>query len=355
MTYRTLCCAVAIASASMSQGVDLPVLPDAIPASIARRRPDLPPVLIVLKRERVKTLDGVAAFKRTCEHVVVGSSADRQCEKNLPGLLAAAKADQVASAAFLADFETERRAQAVIDGVNALGKRLRWDDVELKRLAVAMDALKTDGLDIVTGAQVNAVWSAVRARGDGAELARAAAAGQGPDFLGSAHAGRQRFGDCAIFAISSASGEPYGVVAARAGEFIRNGEWRNAADRRAPEQAMKRGLIGGEVVMLAEAFGEVQVVESGAFQTTLQAGQSVMVNVYPQGVVFPADGGPVEGHQVTLTRTFQRGAETWFAMIDSNQEADKRSYVRQAELMTILQENGVAFRPNAKMIPRIPK
>lgn len=355
MTYRTLCCAVAIASASMSQGVDLPVLPDAIPASIARRRPDLPPVLTTLKRERVKTLGDVAAFRNTCEHVVVGSSLDRQCEKDLPGLLAAAKAHQVESVAFLADFANELRAQAVIDGVNALGKRLRWDDIELKRLAVALDALKTDGLEIVTGAQVNAVWRAVRARGDGGEWARAAAAGQGPDFLGPAHAGPQRFGDCAIFAISSASGQPYGVVAARAGELIRDGEWRNAADRAAPEQAMKRGLIGGEVVMLAEAFGEVQVVEGGRFQATLQAGQSVMVNVFPPGTIFPPDGSPVEGHQVTLTRTFQRGAETWFEMIDSGQEADRRRYVSQAELMTILMENGVAFRPNAKMIPRVPK
>lgn len=342
----------------MAQGVDLPVLPDAIPASIARRRPDLPPVLTALKRERVKTLDGVAAFKRTCEHVhvVVGSSADRQCEEDLPGLLAAAKADQVASAAFLADLAEESKGQAVIDGMNALARRLRWDADELKRLDTALNALRGDGRDGVTGADVNAVWRAMRARGDGGDWARDAANGKGPSFLGLAHAGGQSFEDCAIFALASASGEPYAVVAARAAELISEGEWRTAAERAAPQQVIeRRGLIGGEVVMLAEAFGEVQVVKSPMFAATLEGGQAVMVNLLPAGVVFRSDGSASAAHQVALTRTFKRGAEVWFEMIDSNQGADKRSYLSQAELMTILHENGVAFRPNAKMIPRIPK
>ena len=54
-----------------------------------------------------------------------------------------------------------------------------------------------------------------------------------------------------------------------------------------------------------------------------------------------------------LTKVFQHAGETWFEMMDSNQGPQQRLYVSATELNTVMQENGVAFRPEPGTTPRL--
>ncbi|HSD97357.1 MAG TPA: hypothetical protein VLB06_09465 [Sulfuricaulis sp.] len=233
----------------------------------------------------------------------------------------------------------------IINEMNALAKRLGWSADEQDRLATALKRLGADGEQNVTDTQIRRAWQDVLARGRGGEIARAAAQGDGPGLSG---AGKQSFEDCTIFALANASGLPYSVVAARATKLIGEGEWREAAARANPQKAIEqKGLIGGEVVMLAEAFGQAEVVPSSAFAKTLKEGRPVMVNVVPE------NGNVEGGHEVVLARTFQHGGETWYEMMDSNQGPQRRLYLSSKELNTMLQENGVAFRPDPGTTPKL--
>lgn len=234
----------------------------------------------------------------------------------------------------------------IINEMNALAKRLGWSAEEQARLATALNHLGADGTEGVTDVQIRRAWQDVLVRDPDGDIARKAAQGDGPGLSG---AGKQtQFEDCTIFALANAAGLPYSVVAARANKLIGEGEWRDAAVRANPQKAIEqKGLIGGEVVMLAEAFGQVEVVPSTAFAKTLKEGRPVMVNVVPQS-------GNVEGgHEVVLTKAFQHGGETWYEMMDSNQGAQRRLYLSSKELNTMLQENGVAFRPDPKTTPKL--
>jgi hypothetical protein len=231
----------------------------------------------------------------------------------------------------------------IINSMNALAKRLEWDAGEQSRLARALESLAPDGDPDATGTQIRRTWGAVLARGQDADLARRAATGSGPGFPG---AGTQSFEDCAIFALANAAGLPYSIVAARATELIRQGDWRDAAARANPQKAIEqRGLTGGEVIMMAEALGQAEVVRSADFARTLREGRRLMLNVVPQ------DGDTRSGHAVVLSRVFQHGGETWYEMMDSNQGARQRLYLSAKELDTMLQETGVAFRPEPGRTP----
>lgn len=225
----------------------------------------------------------------------------------------------------------------IINEMNALAKRLGWSAEEQARLDKALNNFRGDGTQNVTGAQIRSAWQDVMARGQDGDIARKAAQGDGPGLVG---AGTQSFQDCAIFALANASGLPYSVVAARATKLIGEGGWRDAAERANPQKAIEqRGLIGGEVAMLAESIGQVEMVPSTAFAKTLKQGRPVMVNVVPQ------DGNVNGGHQVVLSKAFQHGGETWYEVVDSTQGPQRRLYLSSKELGTVLQENGVAFRP----------
>lgn len=238
-------------------------------------------------------------------------------------------------------------ATRIIGAMNALAQRLGWSADQRARLDSALRSLQSDGDPGATGPQIRQAWQDVLNRADGGDLAVAAANGDGPGIF-SIGAGRQtRYEDCALFALANATGLPYGVVVSRAGELIRDAEWRSAAQRANPQRTIERGgLIGGEVVMLAEAFGRAEVVPSSDFTKTLKQGRAVMVNVVPE------NGDTRSGHQIVLSRTFQRGGETWFEAIDSNQGPQRRLFVSANELNTILQENGVAFQAEPGRTPR---
>ena len=233
----------------------------------------------------------------------------------------------------------------IINEMNALAKRLGWSAEEQDRLNTALNSMGADGTQNVTRDQIRSAWQDVMARGQEGDIARKAAQGDGPGLVG---AGKQSFEDCAIFALANASGLPYSVVAARATKLIGEGGWRDATERANPQKAIEqRGLIGGEVAMLAESIGQVEMVPSTAFAMTLKQGRPVMVNVVPQ------DGNVNGGHQVVLTKTFQHGGETWYEVMDSNQGPQRRLYVSSKELGTVLQENGVAFRPEPKTTSKL--
>ncbi|MBI5436101.1 MAG: hypothetical protein HY937_03180 [Nitrosomonadales bacterium] len=247
--------------------------------------------------------------------------------------------------AFNNDLAAAVRA-SIIKKINALAKRLGWSVEKQARLDMALNKLDFDGDPNVTSTQINHTWQDVITRGQDPELAREASQGSGLGFPG---AGTQTVNkDCAVFALANAAGLPYGVVATRATELIRQGDWREASDRVNPQAAIEQhGLTGGEVVMLAESFGQAEVVPSSDFAKTLKAGRPVMVNVVPPGVNLNS------GHEVVLTKTFQHGGETWFEMMDSYQGPQRRLFLSSKELNTILQENGVAYRPEPGMTPNL--
>lgn len=233
----------------------------------------------------------------------------------------------------------------IINSMNALARQLGWSAEEQQRLDTALNSLGSDGGPATSG-QIMQAWRAVLARARNDDIARKAALGDGPGFAG---AGEQtRHQDCAVFALANAAGLPYGVAAARAAELIRQGEWRNADERADPQKTIeKNGLTGGEVIMLAEAFGQAEVVRSADFAKVLKEGRPLLVNLVP------ANGNVFGGHEVVLTKTFQHAGETWYEMMDSHQGPVRRLYLSATELSTMLQENGVAYRPEPGMTPML--
>jgi hypothetical protein len=99
--------------------------------------------------------------------------------------------------------------------------------------------------------------------------------------------------------------------------------------------------------MLAEAFGQAEVVKPTEFAQTLKAGHPVLVNVVPR------NGDTDAGHQIVLAKTFQRGRETWFEVIDSAEGPLKRLHMSARELDLLIHENGVAFRPAPGATPAL--
>lgn len=244
----------------------------------------------------------------------------------------------------------ERRTPVLVaDAVTkmmALSQTLGWPAAERDRLAKALGKLGGDGDDSATGAQVRQVWADVLARGEEDGFVRDAAAGEGPDLSGAGAQGQ--LNDCTIFALASAAGIPYSVVAARAALLIREGEWSDPAERARAQRVIERwGLIGQEVVMLSEVFGQAEIVSSDNFAATLKERRPILIDVVPRS------GDTRDGHELVLTTTFQHDGETWYAMMDSNERPERRLYISQRELGVVLQENGVAFRPEPGTTPAL--
>jgi hypothetical protein len=230
-----------------------------------------------------------------------------------------------------------------IKTMNAEGLRLKWDPESQARLSAALNKLSSDGDPDATFSQAWQTWKTILARGSDDALAKDAGGADGPGFPG---AGTQTANDCAVFALANAAGQLYGAVAASATDLIRHADWRDAAHRANPEKAIEEtGLTGGELIILAEAYGQAEVLPMSDFAKTLKDGRPVMVNVVP-------DGG-TGGHQVVLTKTFQHDGETWFVMMDSNQGPLRRLYLSAKELGTLLQEKGIAFRPEPGRTPKL--
>jgi len=233
--------------------------------------------------------------------------------------------------------------EEIIDAMNALAQRLGWSperqahfDQELKKLGYLRS---TDSPEAI-----HKSWENILRRGPDSVFAKEAATGGGPGFAG---AGKQTaYSDCAIFALANATGRPYEMIAASATDQIRQGEWHSGTDRANPQQAIEqKGLNGGEVLMLAETFGQGEMVPDNDFKNTLKEGRPVLVSVVPSG--------GYGAHEVALTKTFQHEGETWYEMMESYNGPQRRLYLSAKELNGMQKENGVAYRKEAHRTPQL--
>jgi hypothetical protein len=226
-------------------------------------------------------------------------------------------------------------------GIKLLAMKLKWDAEKLARLDKALNELGFDGLEEITEENVRDGWRTIEESADNADLMRAAAT-IGPRL---STVGQRTKMDCAVSAIATASGMPYDDVAARAKELIAQGKWRHEVFREDPQEALNKGLTGGEVVLLAESLGRTEVVPSSRFEEVLKSGRPVMVNVATVSSkygIFPGTVTMLGSHQVILTRTFQNNGKTWYEMADPVYP-ETRYFVTPEKLNLILQEKGVAF------------
>jgi len=311
----------------------------AIPAGLPENQ------AIPLRKQLAELADSKAAFGAAMEgynhtprtDIVVGSAQEANLNRQIEAVNQA-RADYIAAVKqFNRDVALAVEGQRVLKAMRAYANQIgEWSEQKKARVDAALGQLGFDGDPDATRSQIRETWARILARDPARGLAAEAAAGDGPGFPG---AGTQSHQDCAVFALANAAGRPYGLVAASAAELIRNATWRPAAERAAPEQTIaRRGLNGGEVIILAETFGEATVVASADFASSLRNGHPILVNVVP------ASGNMKAGHQIVLTKTFQHDGDTWFAVRDSNQAPDKLLYLSFQELGTILQENGVMFQ-----------
>jgi hypothetical protein len=245
----------------------------------------------------------------------------------------------------------DRANDKVIDTLNALARSLGWSQEELDRLNANFHNLGLS--EGVFAANPAAVWATIMSR-PSAQFAALAAQGRGPGLPG---AGQQtRFEDCAVFALANATGEPYDLVAGRAAQLIQQATYRPDAQRANPQLVYRSGgLNGGEVIMLAEAFGRADTIPPGDFAGTLSQGRNIMVNLLPSSLsALPTDEkAPLPAHQVVLTRTFQHEGTTWYEMMDSHQGPVRRLYLTHAEMDGLLLEKGIAYQRDSGRTPAL--
>lgn len=299
-----------------------------------------------LSQERASLHSKINDMNARCAVVVEGSAAEDACRHEQAELTIALNSHIEKSNDFNEDAQSALITFQMLKNMDALAKKLGWSSEKQARLHTALHKLDFDGDPNVTREQIRRAWQDVLNRSLDADLLKEASQGGGLGFPG---AGTQTVhNDCTIFALANATGRPYGEVGASATELIRQGEWRSAGDRANPQAAIENnGLRGGEVVMLAESFGQAEVVPSSDFARTLNAGRPVMINVVPPS------GHMNSGHEVVLTKTFQHGGETWFVMMDSNRGPERRLFLSSKELNTMLQENGVAYHPEPGTTPAL--
>ena len=233
------------------------------------------------------------------------------------------------------------RSVTVERGLKAYCQRADWTPEERARASKALDDLDWEDDHQGTPAEIRRIWSQLAARRADPALQEAARGGKGPGMPG---AGTQSHEDCAVYALATAAGVPYSVAAARVTALIRDEAWRPAAERSDPQGAIERGgLNGGEVIVLAEALGQVEVVRRAQLDRVLDEGRPVIVNV-----ASATGGAPA----VVLNRRFPHRGENWYEVIDSNRAPLQRLYLRAAELATIQNETAIAFRPEPGSVVR---
>lgn len=228
-------------------------------------------------------------------------------------------------------------------GVQILAKRLKWSAEKQNRLEKALKEIGFDGLAEITEENVRKGWGAIWTNADDKALIRIADKA-GPSLPA---VGQKESNDCAVAAMATASGLSYAEVARQAKSLIEKGEWRDQAVRKDPQEALRQGLSGGEVIMLAESLGRVEVVPSSRFEATLKKGQPVMVNVVtagtkPQGFPPGSSATVLGNHQLVLTKTFRHDDKTWYEIADSRYP-DTRFFATPDQLNLILQEKGIAY------------
>lgn len=329
--WRVFASWILLFSVGLAQRVAIPALAS-IPDGISQKQRDM-------LSQRKQVLESELQNFQTAAAAFNAKSADDQTDQEFNGLQTQRSNYIQAAQDFNAEVEDVRTAMLM----NAYASRSQWQEEKRSRLKAALNALRADGDANATDVAIRMAWGEISNREESADLVRAAAQGDGPKIIWS---GRQSHEDCAVFALATAAGLPYSVAATRAAELIRQGDWRGGEERAHPQQTIEsKGLNGGEVVLLAEDLGNAEVVQSSDFAKTLKGGRPVMVGVVPE------DGNLSGGHEVVLSKTFQRDGETWFEMMDSNH--DHPLYLSTKELSTILLERGVAYRPEKGTVPKL--
>lgn len=228
---------------------------------------------------------------------------------------------------------------------------LDWDRRERGRVIEAMDLIVLDQPNSSPRSVISEAWGRMYGTAGRTDLAAAAAAGDGPNLAAS---GRQSGEDCAVHAIATASGRSYDEVAAVASAIIRRGTYRPAFQREDPRGVLHlEGLNAAELILLAEALGEVEIVPADRFSATLRRGRPVTVGVWvaTYDMVGGVVSNGVERHQILLSRTFELDRKTWFEVIDSNHDAP--FYLSLEDLNVIQMENGLAYRQETRREPHL--
>jgi hypothetical protein len=225
-----------------------------------------------------------------------------------------------------------------------LARTLGWSFEKQACLAMALNTLDLDpghGFDVSKAGQA---WRSMTARGELPTLVAAARAAGGMSLTGS---GTQTgYQDCALFALASATGRPYGYVGALASDLIRKGDWRDASRRSDPEHTMEaEGLSGGELVMLAEMLGQARTVAPGEFASAIKSGAMLLVRISPTAGVHD------HGHEVVLTTAFTHEGLPWFEVLDSNRGPLRRMFATAEEIGALLLENGIAYQAERGRTP----
>jgi tetratricopeptide (TPR) repeat protein len=222
-------------------------------------------------------------------------------------------------------------ATAVRRSINAAVRD--WDRAERGRIRTAFAALEnfTDRSEGMP--EIDAIWNDMRRAQRPADVSFLSA--------GLSPAGLQRGQECAVYAMATASGRSYEEVATLAAAIIARAAYRSRGERENPRGTLhSAGLNGGELLVLAEALGQAEVIQPERFAATVRDGRPVMVAVW-----IPS-GQRVERHQIVLSGAFEYQGATWFEVIDSNQT--HRNYVSLENLSRILAEPGVAYRPDSR-------
>lgn len=218
-----------------------------------------------------------------------------------------------------------------------IARRTGMPDADVRRLSKALEDARgfkrPDDVD-----RIDAVWAAMNERLSDPQFAQAASQGRGPEiFLSGWQSGK--FDDCVLFAIATATGQPYSVVAAHTNELVKVADWRNNFHRSDPEQVFSRragGLNDYEAALVAEAFGQVQTVDPSDYAATLREERPIVIPV----------AAPNEGfHELVLARTFRHDGLDWFEAIDSALEPGVRRYLSAAELAAIADAKGFTVKP----------
>lgn len=244
--------------------------------------------------------------------------------------------DEVHPPLYAKGFTTE---DDFIDAAIQFARAGAWSQAEIDRLSKALDG--TRGFETVDNkARNRSVWAAIEKRAADPLLAQAAAQGDGAELLLSGWQSGQ-FADCAIFAIATATGAPYGVIAARANELVKSASWRSAFYRNDPQQAFSErggGLNDYEIALLGEAFGQISAVEPSEYAATVRSGRAILLPVATAGG---------SAHEVVLARTFRHDGSDWFEILDSTRsEPEKKLYLSASDLRTIALAKGLTVKGN---------
>jgi hypothetical protein len=243
-----------------------------------------------------------------------------------------------------------QRLVNAIDGLDAMAKESNWDAKKLNRFDATMASLPLSPDFTAPSQDVTGVWATMRKRAQDPVLVKEAAATAGPDLV-SVSAGQQtHYTDCTIFALASASGQPYEVVAAKATAMISDANWRPQEERNAAQHTIEHGgLNGDEVAFLAETAGQTHTVTPANFASALRSGTPLLLDV----ALPPRPNRDDIQHEVVLSKAFQHNGQTWYEMIDSNQGPVRRLYLSTPELQTIVRENAVAFVHDPGTTPQL--